>query len=560
MAAAISSGSAARPAGISARSAASSLVLRRPGGCRAVREDLRAPLGGRGPRRDAVDGHAVGGDLGGQQLDRGRRDRRAQDRRHRQVGHRLPHRGRGDHDDAAESAAAAIPATTRRASRQSARPAAGRRRRASPPSSASRIRPGGGPPALRTRTSRAPKRSSTSATKSSAVSGSPRSATTHRTSWPVSSVSSDAVAPQRLLGTSGEDDRSPSRASCAALARPIPAPAAADECGPVALMTPSLGCSRHRASVSLARGARQRWRVPSERDTRDGVEVAGGLDRAAAILDAFDATHRELTLASLVRRCGLPRSTTHRTADRMLRLGWLDKPDDRYRIGQRLFELSGLVPLRHELREAVLPFLQDLHAAVKVAVQLGVLTGRGAGRREDHRAPSDADALAGRRDDPGLLLGAGPGDPRVVARRGGRRPRFPRALAARTPRTLTDPDAVRRELAADPGPRLGGGARGGQHRRQLRRRADVRPARRGGRGAVGHRPVGGGALRTGGPARAARGRGGVPGVLVATVIGRSRSVTDPTERDTTLVLGSGGPDSVTPRTPECSGVGRRRRR
>jgi DNA-binding IclR family transcriptional regulator len=113
---------------------------------------------------------------------------------------------------------------------------------------------------------------------------------------------------------------------------------------------------------------------PSQRDSSPG-EAAGVLNRAAAILDAFDATHRELTLSALVRRCGLPRSTTHRTADRMLSLGWLDKPDDRYRIGKRLFELSGLVPIRHELREAVLPFLQDLHTAMRTTVQLGVLDG-----------------------------------------------------------------------------------------------------------------------------------------------------------------------------------------
>jgi DNA-binding IclR family transcriptional regulator len=112
---------------------------------------------------------------------------------------------------------------------------------------------------------------------------------------------------------------------------------------------------------------------PAARDDRS--EGMGGLDRAAAILGAFDATHRELTLAALVSRCGMPRSTTHRTADRMIRLGWLDKPKDRYRIGNRLFEISGLAPIRHELREAVLPFLQDLYNAAKTTVQLGVLDG-----------------------------------------------------------------------------------------------------------------------------------------------------------------------------------------
>src|SRR5579863_9502722 len=114
-----------------------------------------------------------------------------------------------------------------------------------------------------------------------------------------------------------------------------------------------------------------------------------GLDRAAAILGAFDAAHRELTLAALVSRCGLPRSTTHRTAMRMIQLGWLEKPAGRYRIGNRLFEIASLAPIRLELREAALPFLQDLHQATKITVQLGVLDGTqvlGVERITGHRA------------------------------------------------------------------------------------------------------------------------------------------------------------------------------
>ena len=49
------------------------------------------------------------------------------------------------------------------------------------------------------------------------------------------------------------------------------------------------------------------------------------------------------------------------------------KAGDRYRIGNRLFEIASLAPIRLELREAVLPFLQDLHQATKITVQLGVL-------------------------------------------------------------------------------------------------------------------------------------------------------------------------------------------
>src|ERR1700677_314363 len=110
---------------------------------------------------------------------------------------------------------------------------------------------------------------------------------------------------------------------------------------------------------------------PAKRD--DSSEGVGGLDRAAAILGAFDATHRELTLAALVARSGLPRSTTHRVADRMIRLGWLDKPKDRYRVGNRLFEISSLAPIRHGVAQAALPFREVLHPAGKTPVRLGWL-------------------------------------------------------------------------------------------------------------------------------------------------------------------------------------------
>jgi DNA-binding IclR family transcriptional regulator len=187
---------------------------------------------------------------------------------------------------------------------------------------------------------------------------------------------------------------------------------------------------------------------PSERD--EGSEGMGGLDRAAAILGAFDGTHRELTLASLVARSGLPRSTTHRVADRMIRLGWLDKPKDRYRIGNRLFEISSLAPIRHELREAALPFLQDLHAAARITVQLGVLEGtqvlvveRITGHRPmpmleptGGRIPAHCSAL-GR----AILAYSDPETIETILAAG---------LVPRTPRTLTSRVAVLRELTAIP--------------------------------------------------------------------------------------------------------------
>src|SRR4051794_11503969 len=66
------------------------------------------------------------------------------------------------------------------------------------------------------------------------------------------------------------------------------------------------------------------------------------LDRADAVLGAFDTEHAGLTLLGLVARTGLPKTTVHRTAKKMLELGWLEFHHGRYAIGTRLFERAML--------------------------------------------------------------------------------------------------------------------------------------------------------------------------------------------------------------------------
>jgi DNA-binding IclR family transcriptional regulator len=182
----------------------------------------------------------------------------------------------------------------------------------------------------------------------------------------------------------------------------------------------------------------------------DAKPADSGLERAAAILGAFDAAHRELTLAALVARSGLPRSTTHRTATRMIHLGWLEKPAARYRIGNRLFEIASLAPIRLELREAVLPFLQDLHQATKITAQLGVLEGTQVlvvEKITGHRAMPMLSQVGGMIPAYCSALGRAIlaySQPAVIESA------LAGPLPARTPRTLTGKVAIMRELAAVP--------------------------------------------------------------------------------------------------------------
>jgi DNA-binding IclR family transcriptional regulator len=99
------------------------------------------------------------------------------------------------------------------------------------------------------------------------------------------------------------------------------------------------------------------------------------LQRANVLLDAFGPQHRYLTLSSIVIRTGLPKSTVHRTAQQMTALGWLAHENGKYSLGTRMFELAGLSSVRHELREAALPYMEDLYEATHITVHLGVRMG-----------------------------------------------------------------------------------------------------------------------------------------------------------------------------------------
>ena len=92
-------------------------------------------------------------------------------------------------------------------------------------------------------------------------------------------------------------------------------------------------------------------------------------------MEALDANHPYLSVSELARRSGLPKSTTHRLVGELCRLGLLESTRDGIRLGFRLFELGELVPRHRGLRDAALPFMEDLMEATHQRVHLAVLEG-----------------------------------------------------------------------------------------------------------------------------------------------------------------------------------------
>ncbi|TSE02197.1 IclR family transcriptional regulator [Skermania sp. ID1734] len=98
------------------------------------------------------------------------------------------------------------------------------------------------------------------------------------------------------------------------------------------------------------------------------------LDRVSLVLDAFDGPGR-LTLAQIVRRTGLPRSSAHRMLERLVQLRWLRREGRDYELGMRLVELGSLAVHQDRLHRAAMPFLHELHRATGFVVHLAILDG-----------------------------------------------------------------------------------------------------------------------------------------------------------------------------------------
>jgi DNA-binding IclR family transcriptional regulator len=98
------------------------------------------------------------------------------------------------------------------------------------------------------------------------------------------------------------------------------------------------------------------------------------LERVVRIVEAFDTETPAITVTELARRAGLPPATASRLVGELVRHGWLRRDADRrVRIGVRMWELAVRASPTLGLREAAMPYMEDLHAVVGHHVQLGVL-------------------------------------------------------------------------------------------------------------------------------------------------------------------------------------------
>jgi DNA-binding IclR family transcriptional regulator len=110
--------------------------------------------------------------------------------------------------------------------------------------------------------------------------------------------------------------------------------------------------------------------------TPAGLATPTAAGKVLDVLGAFGTQARELTLSAIARRSGLALSTAHRVVAELVVWGALERGDDGlYRIGLRLYEVGALAPRGVALRDAAMPFMEDLYEITHEVVQLGVREG-----------------------------------------------------------------------------------------------------------------------------------------------------------------------------------------
>lgn len=107
--------------------------------------------------------------------------------------------------------------------------------------------------------------------------------------------------------------------------------------------------------------------------TGEHTSAAG---KVMAVLTTFSHDQPAQTLTQITQRTGFALSTTHRVVAELAAWGALERTaDGAWQIGLRLWELGSTCPRGPILRDAALPFMQDLYEATHENIQLAVREG-----------------------------------------------------------------------------------------------------------------------------------------------------------------------------------------
>jgi IclR family KDG regulon transcriptional repressor len=184
------------------------------------------------------------------------------------------------------------------------------------------------------------------------------------------------------------------------------------------------------------------------RTSEDRSGRLSSVTTSARLLKAFSEHQVEIGISDLARRLGVAKSTVHRLAVTLVAEGMLERNPDtgKYRLGIALFRLGSLVRQRMSVSSEARPLLRELREKVNETVHLAVLDGdeimyvynlestQAIRMRSDVGVRKPAYCTA---EGQAILAFQPPDVIERITRAG---------LVARTPQTITDPQALRKAL------------------------------------------------------------------------------------------------------------------
>ena len=100
--------------------------------------------------------------------------------------------------------------------------------------------------------------------------------------------------------------------------------------------------------------------MPDENGARSGVPPILVLQKIKQVLECFTIENPELSLQQITKATGLPPSTCQRLVHNLVREGFLDRDDDRFRIGLGLVRWAAPGSFGLDLVQLTRPILRDL--------------------------------------------------------------------------------------------------------------------------------------------------------------------------------------------------------
>jgi len=206
--------------------------------------------------------------------------------------------------------------------------------------------------------------------------------------------------------------------------------------------------SSRQSSSEAPRAALPDRHIPLRPDRGRGSDVLKSLQKSIKVLECFSLREPRLSLSEIARRTRLPLSTAHRILATLREAKLVEQESERdlYRLGLKLLELGSMVLANMEVHREALPFIEELVRETGETVHLGVFDGSQVVSIEKMDSPHGlASQVTIGKGAPAYCTGVGKAvlafQPDEVIDR-----LCARGLPRHTPRTITEPVKLRKEL------------------------------------------------------------------------------------------------------------------